>query len=44
MIKNIDHVGIVVRNIDEVLSIISDMFGFEVVDLLSIPSKRLGQF
>jgi methylmalonyl-CoA epimerase len=32
MIKKIDHVGIVVKNIDETLQILSNAFGFEVIN------------
>jgi len=40
MITKIDHVGIVVRNIDEALNIFSNMFGFKAVESITDPQQE----
>ncbi len=40
MITKIDHVGIVVRNIDETLKIFSNMFGFRMVESVTDPRQE----
>jgi len=40
MIKKIDHVGIVVKNIDEALKIFSNIFGFRVVKSVTEPHQE----
>ena len=40
MIKKIDHVGIVVKNIDEALKIFSNIFGFRVVESVTEPHQE----
>ena len=37
MIRKIDHVGIVVKNIDETVKILSNMFGFKVTETITAP-------
>jgi methylmalonyl-CoA epimerase len=39
MIKNFDHVGIVVRNTEEMLSLFSKLFGFQVSESLNLPEQ-----
>jgi methylmalonyl-CoA/ethylmalonyl-CoA epimerase len=40
VIRKIDHVGIVVRNIDEALNVFSNIFGFEVVESITGPQQE----
>ena len=40
MIKKIDHVGIVVRNTEEVLSALSNLFDFRVSETLVLSDLR----
>lgn len=40
MITKIDHVGIVVRDIDETLKVFSNIFGFEVVESITGPQQE----
>lgn len=40
MIRKIDHVGIVVKNIDEALKIFSNIFGFRVVESVTEPHQE----
>lgn len=40
MIRKIDHVGIVVRNIDEALKIFSNVFGFSIVESITDPRQE----
>ena len=40
MIKNIDHVGIVVKSIDEALNVFSNVFGFEVIESITDPQQE----
>jgi methylmalonyl-CoA/ethylmalonyl-CoA epimerase len=40
MIKGINHVGIVVKNIDEVLSLLREAFGAEEVHRMEIPVMK----
>lgn len=40
MIRKIDHVGIVVRNIDEALEIFSSVFGFSKVESVTDPRQE----
>ena len=40
MIRKIDHVGIVVRDIDEALKVFSNIFGFEVVESITGPQQE----
>ena len=37
MIKKFDHVGIVVKNTEDVLSLFSNMFGFKISESLTFP-------
>ena len=39
MIKKFDHVGIVVRNTEEVLSLFSKLFGFQISESLDLPEQ-----
>jgi methylmalonyl-CoA/ethylmalonyl-CoA epimerase len=38
MIRSIDHVGIVVKNIGETVGILSKTFGFEVIETIDAPN------
>lgn len=40
MIRKIDHVGIVVRNIDQALKIFSNVFGFSIVESITDPRQE----
>jgi methylmalonyl-CoA/ethylmalonyl-CoA epimerase len=40
MIKGINHVGIVVKNIDEVLSLLREAFGAEEIHRMDIPPMK----
>lgn len=40
MIKGINHVGIVVKNIDEVLSLLRDAFGAEEIHRMDVPPMK----
>jgi len=40
VIKNIDHVGIVVKSIDEALNVFSNVFGFEVIESITDPQQE----
>ena len=40
MIKGINHVGIVVKNIDEVLSLLHEAFGAEEIQRIEIPPMK----
>ena len=40
MVKGINHVGIVVRNIDEVLSLLREAFGAEEIQRMEIPMMK----
>lgn len=40
MIKGINHVGIVVKNIDEVLSVLREAFGAEEIQRMEIPPMK----
>jgi len=40
MIKGINHVGIVVKNIDEVLSLLHEAFGAEEIQRMEIPPMK----
>ena len=40
MIKGINHVGIVVKNIDEVLSLLREAFGAEEIQRMEIPPMK----
>jgi len=40
MIRKIDHVGIVVRDINEALKVFSNIFGFEVVESIISPHQE----
>jgi methylmalonyl-CoA epimerase len=37
MIKNFDHVGVVVKNTEEMVSVFSDLFGFEISESITFP-------
>lgn len=39
MIKKIDHIGIVVRNTEELTAVLSNLFGFEVSESLAFPEE-----
>ena len=39
MIKKFDHVGMVVRNTEEVLSLFSKLFGFQISESLTSPEQ-----
>jgi methylmalonyl-CoA/ethylmalonyl-CoA epimerase len=40
MIKGINHVGIVVKNLDEVLSVLREAFGAEEIQRMEIPPMK----
>jgi len=40
MIKGINHVGIVVKNLDEALSLLSEAFGAEEIQRMEIPPMK----
>ena len=39
MIKKFDHVGIVVKNIEDALSLFSNLFGFKITESLTFPEE-----
>jgi methylmalonyl-CoA epimerase len=39
MIKKFDHVGIVIKNTEEVLSLFSNLFGFKISESLTFPEE-----
>jgi len=39
MIKKFDHVGLVVRNIEEVVSLFSNLFGFKITEPRTFPEE-----
>jgi methylmalonyl-CoA epimerase len=40
MIRKFDHVGIVVKNTEEMVSLFSNLFGFKISESLTFPEER----
>ena len=43
MIRKIDHVSIVARDIDKMASLLAAVFGFELPETLTVPNKDSDQ-
>ncbi len=41
MIKRIDHIGVAVKDLDRVIEIYRDIFGFELLEIEEVPSQKV---